>query len=67
MNLKKYLLTTSCLILSSTAVANSKFIIFGDSLSDTGSDLSSQVLEKQDKPATNGGEIDGKKLSQESR
>ena len=55
------------LITTSTSFAladnnNNRYIIFGDSLTDTGSISSSEVLKEQGNPATNGGEIDGKNL-----
>ncbi len=41
---------------------NGKYIIFGDSLTYTGSIESLKIVEENNKPATNGGEINGKNL-----
>ncbi|AIT09226.1 hypothetical protein LO80_04045 [Candidatus Francisella endociliophora] len=48
--------------ISTPILANDQYIIFGDSLTDTGSSKSSQILKDNDLPATNGGEIDGNNL-----
>lgn len=64
---KLLLATVTGIALSTTAIANDRYIIFGDSLSDTGSALSSKVLSQntENQPSSISIDINGNKLTRD--